>query len=388
MAKIAPGDREVGRSGFLNGRVRQSLDASLSDRRNNLNLVRMLAASAVLFSHAFPISLGIGATEPLEQPTGMSLGWYAVAIFFGLSGLLIASSFERRRAWHQFWTARVLRLFPALFVILVLTLFAGFFLTSLSPAAYLSSVEVWTYAPRNLSLAFLQYPLPGVFEANPYPRAINGSLWTLFYEVACYTLLFCGGALGLLGRRWAITIGVIGLGMAFVLLSNQPVPQGPIAVRIYHLVMLGFPFALGILTFVWREHFNFDWRLALVLWLGYWLASDTALGVLALVIALLYSAGWFGFVPKGKLLLYNRLGDYSYGMYIYAFPMQQAIAMFFSPLEPWMNMAVAFPASLLAAILSWHLVERRSLAHIKTVAARVHAAALFVSSGIRGLAHR
>ncbi|RME67328.1 MAG: acyltransferase [Alphaproteobacteria bacterium] len=365
---------------------RASLGEQISDRANNLNLVRMIAASAVLVSHAYPISLGPQALEPLEETTGKTLGWFAVVVFFGLSGMLIAASCERRGEWHRFWAARVLRLFPALAVVLVLTVIAGLFFTSLASLAYLTSVETWTYVPRNLSLAFLQYPLPGVFEDNPYPRAINGSLWTLFYEVTCYAGLFVIGTAGLFARRWAITLGVVVLGMAFAILANQPAPQGIIGARGYHLVMLGFPFALGALAYVWREHVRFDWRVVVVLWIGAWFALGTAIGLVILVIALLYSVGWFGFVPKGRLLNYNRLGDYSYGMYIYAFPTQQAMAKLFGPLDPMANMALAFPVALLLAALSWHLIEQRALAQIKQASAWLREFPAYCSSAIRKLA--
>lgn len=174
----------------------------LAGRDNNLNAIRMVAASAVLVSHAWPITLGAAAAEPLFRETGQSLGHFAVAVFFGVSGLLIARSFDRRRSMIHFLVARVLRLYPALLAVAILTVVVGGFMSRLDLAAYVRSPETWTYIPANLSLAFMQYPLPGVFEGNPYGPPINGSLWTLFYEVACYflpwwrlgCLALCGGA--------------------------------------------------------------------------------------------------------------------------------------------------------------------------------------------------
>lgn len=85
----------------------------LAGRDNNLNAIRMLAAIAVMVSHAWPIT-GAEAAEPLKSQTGQTLGHYSVAIFFGISGLLIARSFDRRRSLLHFVVARVLRLFPGL----------------------------------------------------------------------------------------------------------------------------------------------------------------------------------------------------------------------------------------------------------------------------------
>lgn len=356
---------------MASGPVTPRMIDHLVGRDNNLNLIRVIAASAVLVSHAFPITLGAGAEEPLDEIAGVSLGWLAVAVFFSLSGLLIANSFDRRKGWSQFVLARILRLFPALFVVLVLTVFAGLALTSLSAAAYLGSLETWTYVPRNLSLALLQYPLPGVFEDNAYPGAINGSLWTLFYEVMCYSLLFVAGIIGILRSKWLVTALVAAIAAGFLFSLHMDPPSDGLATRLYTLIRLGFPFALGVLVFVWRDKFAFDLRVAVALWLVCVLMLDTLYTPFFFMVALVYSVGWFGFVPKGRLLEYNRLGDYSYGIYIYAFPLQQVMAHLFPQATPVANMALAFVPTVILAVLSWHIIEKRALAQIKPLAARI-----------------
>ncbi|NJO13828.1 MAG: acyltransferase family protein [Rhizobiales bacterium] len=115
---------------------------------------------------------------------------------------MIARSFDRASSNIRFVAARVLRLFPALLVVLALTMLAGVSVTTLEPARYFSDPATLTYVPRNLSLALLQYPLPGVFADNPIGPAINGSLWTLFYEVVCYAAVFALGIAGVLRKRW------------------------------------------------------------------------------------------------------------------------------------------------------------------------------------------
>jgi len=74
-----------------------------------------------------------------------------------------------------------------------------------------------------------------------------------------------------------------------------------------------------------------------------------------------YAVFWLAYVPRGRLLIYNRLGDYSYGIYIYAFPLQGAVIWFFGPMTPGMNIAISLPITLLFAVLSWHLVEAPAL---------------------------
>jgi peptidoglycan/LPS O-acetylase OafA/YrhL len=147
-------------------------------RDNNFNLLRMLAAAGVLVSHAYPIARGPDAEQPLESLLGMTLGTVCVYVFFAISGFFIAQSFERAATPGAFLRARALRLFPALAVVLCVTvLVAGLWLTTAPPPVYWAAVP--EYLVRNLTLFFLRYDLPGVFEDNPLGPGINGSLWTL-----------------------------------------------------------------------------------------------------------------------------------------------------------------------------------------------------------------
>ena len=342
----------------------------LAGRDNNLNLIRFVAASAVLVSHAFPITLGTGAEEPLEELTGMSLGGHAVAIFFVLSGLLIARSFDRGSDRIRFVMARILRLFPALLAVLVLTVLFGATVTNLGMPQYFTAPGTLTYIPSNLSLAFLQYPLPGVFTDNPNGPAINGSLWTLFYEVVCYGAVFLLGVLGVLRKPRIFTLVFLAIAAAFVG-SVTWHPQGGLAYRLDLLAQLGFPFALGTLAYLWRDKLVLDWRIAIGLWAFPFLAYTSVLLPLTIIVATAYSLAWFGFVLKGPLLNFNRLGDYSYGIYIFAYPVQQTMVHLNPGMGPYENMLASMPITLLFAIASWHLIEERALTRVKPAAQSV-----------------
>ncbi|UYV15865.1 acyltransferase family protein [Porphyrobacter sp. ULC335] len=346
------------------------LDEVLAGRDNNLNVIRMVAAAAVLVSHAWPIAWG--AADPLFALTGSTIGHFAVAVFFGISGLLIARSFDRRRSYAHFAIARVLRLFPGLLAVLVLTVIAGAWFTRLSLQDYVTRPETWRYIPANLSLYFLQYPLPGVFESNPYGPPINGSLWTLFYEVACYGGVVVLGLLGGLRSRW-LALGALVLVALFHFAGEWMTGEGGLplwglAVPVGLLASLSFPFMLGTFAYVWREHIRLSGWLALLLWVPVPFMAAGLLMESWIVLALVYSSLWFGFVPKGALLAYNRLGDYSYGVYIYAFPVQQAVAYLVPGVTPAANIALALPVTLVLAVLSWTLVEARALSAVGPLA--------------------
>ncbi len=332
-------------------------------RDNNFNLLRMLAATGVLVSHAYPIALGPGAAQPFQTALGgVTLGSVCVYIFFAISGFFIAQSFDRTGSRMDFLRARALRLFPALLLVLLATVvFAGFWLTTASAGAYWAAVP--EYVIRNLMLFKLQFELPGVFEAVPYGPPINGSLWTLNYEVLCYAGIFLIGVLGLLRklRVMAAVMAAIVLAYAAVMMI-QPHP------RLISLADLGLPFAIGTALYVWRSWVVLDLRMALGLGLAA-LALRLGGGDQAWAIALFkpvfvlwlsYTIFLAGYWRTPMLLAYNRLGDYSYGIYIYAFPLQQLMA-HLGLQTPVANMAGAFVLTLLCAVLSWHLVERPAL---------------------------
>ena len=331
-------------------------------RDNNFNLIRMIAATGVLVSHALPIALGTGTPQPLEAQTGYTLGWICVAIFFAISGFLITASFERRKEVESFVSARIARLFPALIVVTVLTafLYCPAF-TTLGLAAYFSDIGTWTYVPRNVSLAMLQYGLPGVFSHLPYPVAINGSLWTLVHEVTCYIGVLLAGLAGLLAsRRSLATVLILYLVVFFVTGLDQFAPLLP--ERLQGLRLLSFPFAAGTAFFVWRDRIVLSWLVAIGLGLLAWLVRGTPLYEAVFLTFIAYTTFVVAYRPSGWLRQYNRLGDYSYGMYVYAFPVQQAAVALAGPMTPATNIAISLPVTLAFAVASWYLVEEPALA--------------------------
>ena len=327
-------------------------------RDNHFNLIRMIAASCVLVSHAYPISLGPGAVEPLAPwLQGLSLGTVSVYVFFAISGFFITKSFDRSSSHGRFLRARVLRLYPALVVVLALTvLIAGLFLTTVSGTTFWAAGP--DYMLHNLSLFSLRYDLPGVFETNPYGPPINGSLWTLSHEVLCYAGVFLAGVLGLLRAKWVLAGLLLALMLAQFFLSVLPLP-----LRLLTFLDLAFPFAIGTAFYVWRDRVPLRLSLAAGLAGLAVLAHPTPLFHVVFVLALSYWVFLIGLARAPRLLAYNRLGDYSYGTYIYAFPMQQLVA-FWGVTVPVMNMALAFPLTLVMAVLSWHLIEKPALARV------------------------
>lgn len=332
-----------------------------SGRDNNFNLIRMIAASGVLVSHAFPIALGVEARQPFQAATGYTLGWIGVAVFFAISGYLITRSFDRKSRIENWVSARIARLFPALIVVSVLIAFLyGPAFTTLSPGEYFSRGQTYSYVPRNVTLVSLQYDLPGVFADHPYPRAINGSLWTLLHEVACYFGVFMVGIAGALASRRLFAVVCLLYAGAYIL-TGLPWVAEHLPDKALSLRLLSYPFVIGMALYVWRDRVRLSWLAAAALAMLSAALRATPLFEPVFVAAIAYATFVLAYLPRGALRGYNRLGDYSYGMYVYAFPVQQAAIALAGPMSPAMNIAIAFPITLLFAILSWYWVEKPSL---------------------------
>ena len=336
------------------------LAAVAGGRDNNFNLIRMIAATGVLVSHAYPLTIGSGTAEPLQASTGLTLGTICVVIFFAISGFLIARSFERARTRESWISARIMRLFPALIMVTMLAALAlGPAVTDLPQRAYFSAPGTYVYIPKNITLVSLQFDLPGVFLHNPTPEAVNGSLWTLRYEVACYLGVYVLGIAGLLSRRTVISALFVLYAVAFVA-TDRISSQLPLALS--HLRFLSFPFALGVVFHVLADKLRLRYSYAIVALAFAWISRGSFVYEAIFLSAVSYTTFVLAYLPAGIMREYNRLGDYSYGMYVYAYPVQQTVA--------WAGIAgtvaagilVSFPIALICAVASWHFLEKPALA--------------------------
>ncbi len=334
------------------------LGSASAGRDNNFTLIRLCASVAVLVSHAWPITGGPGTKEPLAGAIGHSLGSIAVFIFFALSGYFIAGSFQRAASVRHFVLARVARLWPGLAVSLLFVAFIlGPLVTSRPLQSYLVQPDLLSFFLRNLTLIKPQYQLVDLFQDQPYP-AVEGSIWTLSYEVACYTIVLLCGVLGLLRNRKSM-MGTVAVYL--VLWSSPLVFDLPLHPSVSHMHSLSFPFMTGVSLWIWRDRVVLSLHVLLVLAvLGVGLRT-TALAFPALVIALTYGTFWLGHAPRGFLRKFNGLGDYSYGIYIYAFPLQGFAIWCWGSMTPAMNILSALPMTMICAILSWHMVEQPAM---------------------------
>jgi peptidoglycan/LPS O-acetylase OafA/YrhL len=325
--------------------------------QNHFNLLRLIAASAVVISHAYGVTLGPTTPDPFERLLGIDLGATAVTAFFAISGYFVSLSFDRRKSNFGFVLARVTRIIPGLLVVSLITAFiVGPLLTVLPLPAYFSHKAVWLYSLQNASIyRIMTSTLPGVFVHNPIPDDINASLWTLFYEVGCYIGLFAVGVLGFLRRDRFFWVLAAWLPVYFV------ARYGPWD-KLVQFAIFSVPFLFGMAAYHFRSAKILKGWIALVLFVLAFALMVTGHGIEELwSLAVAYGVLWLGFAPAPALLAYNRIGDFSYGTYIYGFPAEQVIAAVLPGIGPVMMIVLGLPASILLGAFSWRFVDRPAL---------------------------
>ncbi len=334
---------------------------------NNFHLVRILAAFAVLVTHSFALTTGSADSEPFRSSLGMTLGSVSVDIFFIVSGFLVTGSLLKTQSAVAFFWARVLRIFPALIAMLVLTVFVlGSIFTSLSLSSYLAAPKTYSYFLKCATLVTgVSWTLPGVFQSNPLKDAVNGSLWTMPYELYMYGIV--------LGAWLVFGVRSVRRAQVFMVAILTAMAVSGALLLVGHLVFgmeieawfikLFFMFFSGAGFYVLRDRINLSrgafWICVLAL-----VASaqvDKQLFFAVYVLTLAYVLFYLVYVPSGVVRQYNRVGDYSYGMYIYAFPIQQTVAALLPGVSVLAMVLYSTVGTLFMAVLSWHLLEKRAL---------------------------
>ncbi|GLS26294.1 acyltransferase family protein [Marinibactrum halimedae] len=355
---------------FLKKDNTKSLSEYATNRDNNFNLIRFIAASLVLFSHSFALTFGSPEAEPMKLSLGLTWGSIAVDIFFISSGFLICGSYLARKSTLAFAWARFLRIYPALLIAVFITVFGvGLYFTELTSAEYLQHKQTYKYLIKNSILLFgIEFYVPGTFEHLPYADSINGSLWTLPYELKMYILLVLtiSSILHLskyvfskfslrLSLPW--TLLLIAITATILNIANHFLQfyQGQ-SIRLFSF------FFIGAACYLWKKNLHLSSPIALVLLslLSVSLIHKECFYI-AYCITLPYLLFFIAYVPAGIIRKFNHFGDYSYGIYIYAFPIQQ-ITIALQPNISVSEMIIySFIGTLGMAILSWKFIEKKAL---------------------------
>ena len=339
----------------------RSISNYIDGRNNNYNLLRVFAAGIILYFHCFHLANGNGANEKISHLLHLNFGYLGVFVFFVISGFLVTKSFVDRSNIFVFLIARILRIFPALLFAVVFCVIIGMYFTSFDIASYLhhnlTKSFFWgnIFLVANKTLNSVTYSLPGVFADSPLPNNVNGSLWTLPYELKLYLSVALLGVFSLLNYK-----SVCNLLYLIIVLLYVFAPADFLKID-RSTQMLFFAFASGGFFYINRNIIPLNKWILAGLFLVCFLTYNTTYYALACDATLVYSVFWLAYVPGGWVRTYNCLGDYSYGVYIYAFPIQQSVAALVPGIGPYEMMLLAFPLTLIMAVLSWHVIEKPAL---------------------------
>jgi peptidoglycan/LPS O-acetylase OafA/YrhL len=320
--------------------------------RNSFDAIRLAAALTVILGHAFVLT-GFG---PAPVVLGFPIHSLAVAVFFATSGYLIAGSWEGNPRIVRFIQHRALRIFPALTAVVLITVFiVGPFFTTRDLATYFASSKTWAYLQTMTTLA--QYELPGVFDGHPR-LAVNGSLWSLGVELVCYTLVIL---VGFTPRRVrAIGYILLGLAAATVYFVSEADPRFEGVADAAPMIVF---FVGGALLRITIPEHAFrtqtaavifgTWAIATTLWPGW----TTLLAWLALPYCVITLGRTT--TPVSKHLA--RIGDISYGTYLWGFLVQQVVIEILGPIPLYVTLGLVLVGSMAFGWFSWIIIERPAL---------------------------
>jgi peptidoglycan/LPS O-acetylase OafA/YrhL len=333
--------------------------------RNSIGFLRFFFAVLVILSHSYPLG-GFGPDPLAARGAPETLGGIAVAGFFVLSGALIAQSWTRTPSLWRFLWHRFLRVFPAFWACLLTTILVFAPLVGKIERGTLEQYWTWPVNPPlgylrlNAWLHINQYGIAGLLAKNPHPYAFDGSLWSLEYEFICYLGVAILGLSGVLNRhRWGRGVVLLLLGVCIAVATRaswQP-DHHPFDGTLF---LLGGYFLAGVAYHQWRDRTPLQGKLGLAS--AALTVASAPLGVYHYVAPITcgYLVLWLGAALPFKN--FDKNADFSYGLYIYAFPVQQLLAVL-----NWRHhgagqfFLTSVALTLPLAVASYYLVERPCL---------------------------
>jgi len=363
------------------GKTSNTIMDLYSVKENSFHFLRFVFAAMVILSHSWALLYGEKSVDFLAKYTSNQISFGAIAVFgfMVISGFLVTQSFINSKNYFFYLIKRILRIFPAFLVSLVLiALFVGPFLTKLNLVSYFFSGSgqlsdnPFMFVFKNIIFninGLYSWGIHDLFLNNPFPSGVNGSMWTLKHEFACYLILPILGYF-LFFRHKLLLIGFTVLFVIINILKQKfgisafDLPGDKFwvigAFEYDSFFKLGSYFFIGMLMYVFSNKIIINKRLFLLslmlLFISLKFGNVNILALLLLPYIVIYLAVN---LPFSK---FSKYGDYSYGMYIYAFPVMQMLVLFFKDkLEIFSFFVSSFLITLFVSFFSWKFIEKPCL---------------------------
>lgn len=344
--------------------------------RNNFDLLRFLLATSVIFCHCYAIYYGwerFAKLEPFMNWSGgkISIGSTAVNFFFVISGFLIVRSFEYSAKFWDFLKKRVLRIYPGFIVVYIL----GFFIFGpighmkvWNLSAYAEFLKSIPYKRELANMLSLQSPIEKRYFTDLPQFGLNNSLWTIHYEFICYLIIPVLVWLGFTKQKWWLFIS---LSVSYILFSLQslgyifafkPSLNGGIIGNPYYYPRFFTYFLSGSFIYIYRNHMPRTIWLAIISFVLFFLAFKLRLIDVIWPFTGTYLLFFVAYHPKISFPNFAKYGDFSYGIYLYGWPLQQLVILYSRKfLSPLTFFTAVYPIVLIFAVLSWKIIESPAL---------------------------
>lgn len=313
--------------------------SSFNGRCNNLQLMRFIAAVLVVFNHSFILSTGSSENEWFVIITDgqYTFGGLAVSFFFFCSGFYAMKTLSTKSfSLLRFIGQRYIRLVKPLIPVVLLCVAAGGLISNLTVSEYYGNLKTWKYLLNGFLI--LQHDLPGVFENNIYVSTVNGSLWTLPVEFVCFVLCVIVYRLSLLNDK--VTKFIFFPVLIFAYFFKYILLDTLVGAAILPASL----FFVGTTYYIYRDSIILSRKMFIVCLIGLVLLGRVELLEVGMILLFPYICAYMCFHRKQVCKKLGAIGDCSYEMYLWGFPVQQLIIdRCGGGMNPYMNFVLSLP---------------------------------------------
>lgn len=333
----------------------KNLSESINIISSNLSLIRFISAIFVIFCHAYPLSAN--EVDVLSRISGgtLSFGNLAVAVFLISSGLLVSKSIEKKGEAKTYFKARCIKIFPPLILTVIATIIImGIFFSNYEFLIYLKMSGTYKYLLNCILVPI--HSLPGIFLNNIYGSTVNGSLWTLPIEFICYIGLFIAFKISLTKREY-FKYTFIPVILLYIFIN---IIDFSIIIALKGYLQPIFMFYMGMYYYIYRDKIYFNLKYFIFCIFGFCITIVLRNAWIGLFMFFPYIIVYLSFGIRQISNYANKLGNISYGIYLCAFPIQQAIVHCFGgSMNPIVNVILAVPLSILMGLVIYYFGEKK-----------------------------